>query len=75
MQRVRTRAGALEQAATVVPADANPCADEVFRPWAETMPAAEPTLADPPAPQAAPAALRDGLFSSVVVALRKVFRR
>jgi len=75
MERAQAQTGTPDAVATPAERDAAPAADEVFRPWAETMPAAEPldVLAPRRGPAIAAAGL--GLFSLLLYALRKAFRR
>ena len=75
MERTQALPATLDAVATLAERDAAPAADEVFRPWAETMPATEPL--EPLAPSRGPAVVAAGLglFSLLLYALRKAFRR
>jgi hypothetical protein len=75
MERTQARPGTLDAVTTLAERDATPAADEVFRPWAETLPAAEPLDTFAPGRGRAIAAAGVGLFSLLFYALRNAFRR
>jgi len=75
MERTQALPATLDAVATLAERDAAPAADEVFRPWAETMPAAEPLDVLAPRRGSDIAAAGLGLFSLLLYALRKAFRR
>jgi hypothetical protein len=75
MQTTKPSPGASDIVARVGTHDMLPAADEVFRPWAETMPAPEPSDDLEPMRTQARAATGIGRFSQIFHAIRHVFRR